>query len=71
MSDFTGQDLSKAFDVGAEAMLNSLIDSCEELMKFDDTDEAFKLLQYYCDEEGYSELSEKIEQLVTHRSNYI
>ena len=60
---FTGQDLSEAFNKGAEATLNALIEDCKELMAYDDGYEAMKMLDYYI-EKYYSEnidLKKKIE----------
>jgi len=49
MSDeiFTGENLREAFDKGAEATLEALIEDCKELMVHDDGYEAMKLLDYY------------------------
>lgn len=45
--EFTGDDLAKAFDAGAEARFTDMVENVVELMKYDDVYECFKFLHYY------------------------
>ena len=52
MSDFDGNDLARAFDKGAEARFNDMVEQCEELMSMNDVTEALQFLYYYAEAEG-------------------
>lgn len=49
---FTGTDLAKAFDAGAQARFDDMVEQCDELMRFNDVGEAWQFLLYYAQEEG-------------------
>lgn len=51
---FSGQELANAFEKGAEAAFNTMVESVEELMRYDDAYEAYKFLYYYGKENGYN-----------------
>ena len=47
---FTGTELGKAFDAGAQAQFEHMVEQCDELMKYDDAYEVWKYLLYYSEE---------------------
>ena len=48
--NFNGNDLNRAFDAGAQAQFDAMVESCDELMKYDDVYEVYKFLVYYAEE---------------------
>ena len=59
---FSGTDLSRAFDGGAKARFDDMVKECGELMKHDDSYEAYKFLYYYAEKNGLEteELTKKL-----------